>query len=227
MENLKVYITNDDIKKYLLIHKEDENIKYKEVLFLKYLNDTDYRTLEKFDMYLRHVKDRKSFYEKYNILDLFTFDKYVSIISQYHNIELEDIMLMLIPILELNDLFISDINKDNSYINNYSYLLNPVIKIEDFINELIFNLKGLSKEYKNSAGKNIVDLNIKRIAVFNDILDDYINLHEAGIINSNDNFSLIGKERCEQEIASYSEIYGNRPIEIIESYVKEIKVRQK
>ena len=42
MDNLKIYIDSKDIDKYLLNHKEDKKIKYKEALFIKYLKDISY-----------------------------------------------------------------------------------------------------------------------------------------------------------------------------------------
>ena len=222
MNNLKLYINDKDIDKYLLLHKNDETIKDKEALFLKYLSDTDDKTFEKTEMYLAKTSDKLGFYEKHNIINLFTFKEYLEIIKEGKFIDINDICLMLVPALGLNSLYVGDIKIGLRYINNFSYLLD--IDTISLVKDAVYRLRRYSKEYDNNLDKYELDLDIKRIGVFNDTLGNYARLRHIGIIDyTGDDFSLIGKERCEKELEEYANIYGNEPIEIIKEYVKELK----
>lgn len=210
MENLKIYIKSSDIKKYMLLNSD--KLKYKEALFLRYLDDTDKNTKEKYEMINIDACGR----------DLFSFDKYLYIISENHIIQTADIALMLVPALGLNSLFTGDINIDSSSICNFASLLDYNAGMEKVIKEAIERLRFYSKEYANS--KNEIDYPIKEIGIFNDILGMYVKLRNYGIIAFNgSDFSLIGKNRCMEELDSYSNIYGAEPVEIIKEYAKELK----
>lgn len=212
MENLRIFINSNDIKKYLLSHKDDKNLKYKEALFLKYLDDTNMYTKEKFEMGGIDTNNK----------ELLTFEKYIELIKKSNNIETSDISLMLVPALGLNGLYTGDIDIGVKYIYNYARLLDENANMEKVIKEAIYRLRNYSKEYYNSMNK--IDYPIKEIGIFNDTLGRYAKLRNIGVINYNGrDFSLIGKDRCEKELASYSEIYGSDAVEIIKDYTKELK----
>lgn len=218
---MKINVTQEDIDKYMLAHKSDIDIKYKEALFLKYLDDTDDKTLEKVEMYVKKLDDKSEFYKKTNVTDLFNFKKYLELISSCRNIDVYDISLMLVPALGLNNLYVGDIEIESNYINNFSYLLdmNTILLVEG----AIFRLRNYSKEYDRSCTGGM-DKSIKNIGVFNDTLGNYVRLRDLGVIDyPNDDFTLIGKDRCEVELYEYSEIYGKEPVEIIKEYAKELK----
>ena len=222
MNNLKLYINNKDVDNYLLLHKNDERFKYKEALFLKYLADTDNKTFEKAEMYLAKSNDKLGFYEKFNVRNLFSFKKYLDLVNEGRFIDINDICLMLVPALGLNSLYVGDIKIGLRYINNFSYLLD--IDTVSLVKDAVYKLRRYSKEYDNNLDKYELDLDIKRIGVFNDTLGNYARLRHIGIIDyTGDDFSLIGKERCEKELEEYANIYGDKPVEIIKDYVKELK----
>ena len=215
-----INITEEDKNKYLIAHKKDSDIKYREALFLKYLDDTDDKTLEKVEMYLKKLDDKSEFYKKNNVTDLFNFRRYLELIRSCRNIDVYDISLMLVPALGLNNLFIGDIKISSDYINNFSYLLdmNAILLVEG----AIYRLRNYSKEYDRSCSGGM-DKSIKNIGIFNDTLGNYVRLRNLGIIEYNYDFSFIGKDRCEIELYEYSEIYGKEPVEIIKEYAKELK----
>ena len=222
MRNLKIYINDKDVDKYLLLHKNDSNFKYKEALFLKYLDDTDDKTFEKTEMLLSKSNDKLGFYERHNVKNLFSFEKYLELTSAGKFIDIKDICIMLVPALGLNSLYTGDIKIGLRYINNFSYLLD--VDTTSLIQEAVFRLRRYSKEYDNNLDKSEIDLNLKRIGIFNDTLGNYARLRHLGIIDyREDDFSLIGKDRCNQELEMYSQIFGSEPVEIIKEYAKELK----
>ena len=212
MENLRIFINSNDIKKYLLSHKDDKNLKYKEALFLKYLDDTNMYTKEKFEMGGIDTNNK----------ELLTFEKYIELIKKSNNIEVADISLMLVPALGLNGLYAGDIDIGVKYIYNYARLLDENANMEKVIKEAIYRLRNYSKEYYNSMNK--IDYPIKEIGIFNDTLGRYVKLITLGLINfTGKDFSLIGKDRCEKELEIYSQIFGTEPVSIIREYVKNLK----
>ena len=218
---MQININKQDIDKYMLIHKNDGNIKYREALFLKYLNDTDNKTFEKAEMYLKKIKDKEEFYRCYDVFELFNFNKYIELISSCRNIDIYDISLMLVPALGQQELYAGDIKIGYKYIQNFSYLLD--MDTVSLINGAVYSLRNYSKEYDNSYISKI-DLDIKRIGILNDTLGNYVRLRKLGIIeHREDDFTLIGKERCEKELEKYSEIYGEEQVEIIKEYAKRLK----
>ena len=211
MKNLKINIKEDDIKNYLLKHKDDENIKYKEALFLKYLDDTSFDTEEKREILGVNIDSTT-----------YNFNEYIANIKEKHSPSTEDISLILVPALGLNSLYAGDINISINYINNYARLLDDNANIEKVITESIYRLRNISKEYaKRHTG---IDYPIREIGILNDTLGKYAKLRHMGIIDYNSSdFSLIGKERCEKELESYSKIYGFDTVETIKEYTKELK----
>lgn len=210
MDNLKIYIDSKDIDKYLLNHKEDKKIKYKEALFIKYLKDISYNEYGKksLSLFLDPCPE--------------DFDTYISRIKKKHSPDIEDISLILVPALGLNGLYTGDINVGINYINNYARLLDDSANMEKVIKETMYRLRNISKEYANNH--NNIDYPIKQIGVFNDILGRYAKLRNLGIIDYNgSDFSLIGKDRCEKELENYTDVYGYNTVEIIKEYTKELK----
>lgn len=193
MKNLKIY--EENIDKYLLENKE--NLKYKELLFIKYLENNKDDKYDSFNDYLNNIKEK-------------------------HSPDINDICLILVPALGLNSLYTGDTNIDQNYINNYARLLDDNADMEKVLKETIYRLRNISIEY--ASNHNDIDYPIKQIGIFNDILRRYVKLRCMGIIGEKSNdFSLIGKDRCKKELEVYSDIYGNDTVEIIKEYTKELK----
>ena len=211
MKNLNIYIKEKDIKSYLLKHKNDKKIKYKEALFLKYLDDTEFDTEEKKEMANISIDS--------NAID---FNTYINCLKDKHSPTVEDICLILVPALGLNSLYAGDINISIDYINNYARLLDDNANMEKVVKESLYRLRNISKEY--SLRHKGVDYPIREIGVLNDTLGRYAKLRHNGIIEYNgSDFSFIGKDRCEKELESYSNIYGYDTVEIIKEYTKELR----
>lgn len=209
MENFEIYIKSNDISNYMLEHKE--NLKYKEALFIKYLEDNakdDYEKKQKIGLHINYPCDN--------------FDTYLRKLRNKDNLDISDISLILVPALGLNNLYTGDVNNDDNYINNYARLLDDNADMEKVLMEAIYHLKNISNEYSNSL--NDIDSSIKQLATFNETLRKYIKLRKIGIIESNNNdFSLIGKDRCNKELDIYTTIYGFYTVNIIKNYTKELK----
>ena len=211
MENIKVYIKQNDINNYLLKHKDDETLKYKEALFLNYLEESEYDTEEKREMLGINLDSTT-----------YNFQDYINNLKKKHSPTVKDISLILVPSLGLNSLYAGDINIGVNYIYNYARLLDDNANIEKVIKESIYRLRNISKEYYSRYEG--VDYPIREIGVLNDTLGKYAKLRHIGIINYNgSDFSLIGKDRCEKELESYASIYGFDTVEIIKEYTKELK----
>lgn len=211
MDNLNIYIKQKDVNKYLLRHKDEEQLKYREALFLNYLEESSYDTEEKREI-LGVDLDSTAY----------TFEEYISDLKKKHSPTVKDISLILVPALGLNSLYAGDINVGVNYIYNYARLLDDNANIEKVIKEAIYRLRNVSKEYY-SRYEN-VDYPIREIGILNDTLGKYARLRHIGIINYNgSDFSLIGKDRCEKELESYGKIYGFDTVETIKEYTKELK----
>lgn len=210
MENLNLYVEYEDILNYFLHHKEEKNLKYKEALFIKYLEDNsfnDYEKKEKIGLHIDFPCDN--------------FETYINNLKEKHNPDISDISLILVPALGLNKLYTGDTNTKLNYINNYTGLLDDSADIEKVITETIYRLRDISDEYTNNHSD--IDYPIKQIGIFNDTLERYVILRKKGIIDYNNDFSLIGIDRCNKELDIYKDIYGSDTIETIKEYTKELK----
>ena len=84
MENIKVYIKQNDINNYLLKHKDDETLKYKEALFLNYLEESEYDTEEKREMLGINLDSTT-----------YNFQDYINNLKEKHSPTVKDISLIL------------------------------------------------------------------------------------------------------------------------------------
>lgn len=94
MENIKFEITEEDIRGYLKVHKDDKNFKYKEAMFMKYLKENNRFTSEALEMLIR----------KFSFNSVLVFnDKLPSFISYSNpiqNLDLSGICHILIPTMK-------------------------------------------------------------------------------------------------------------------------------
>ena len=122
METIKYEITEKDIKNYLIKHSNDELIKFKEALFVKYIKDQGLFSIEKIEMLLNKSKtlynyvDIKGIYgfgEHYGVLD-YPVDRFENYLKT-QTIDTSIYLHVLIPILGLHKdkLFKMELTKEN------------------------------------------------------------------------------------------------------------------
>lgn len=206
MENIKFEITEEDIKKYLKQHKDDESIKYREALFVKYMRENRNLIKESLEMMIKKDKNiiceitainmtlkEPPYYLSYHLTN---FDNYLNKIK---NVDLSGICHILIPTL--------------GYYGNYQYVYRqiganyPVLK--EISNELI------NKVPTTDELEQQVEL----------ALDDY---YFVGKIDKDKGAQqhttvqiYMSVDHCRKELEKYSLIYGNEPVKVIRKSIRE------
>lgn len=198
MENIKFEITYQDIRKYLERHKNDENIKHREAMFVKYMKEHQEITQESLEILMCMYNNEnikvsgiymecphspyKMFYELPN------FNKYLSGIK---NLDISGICHIMVPML-------SYYNTDKSRtFSMYGELQHIVTKMK-FQRDV--SIDYIEKDtYENYA----IAYNNEIFRYFNDI-----------------NF-YFSKEESRKMIQEYSCIYGEEPVKQIRKIIRE------
>ena len=97
MENIKFEITEQDVKQYLKRHKNDEAIKYKEAMFVKYMREHQEITKESLEILMQKynwVTDRIDglyFYDDYDRMRSIPFKTFDSYLDDINNLDISGI----------------------------------------------------------------------------------------------------------------------------------------
>lgn len=204
MENIKFEITKQDIKEYLKQHKDDESIKFKEAMFVKYMREQESLTKESLEILMcmyngEDIKPSgiymecprstdKMFYE------LPDFNKYL---KQIENLDISGICHILIPTI--------------TYYNENKPSI-PIGVINNYLRELAYKF-------------NIcVDDNLG--AIVRNTIINYRICDELGVAEDLDFIPFIipfkmDKEQSEKRLQEYVNIYGKEKVKVITKTISE------
>ena len=206
MENIKFEITEQDIEEYLKKHKEDETIKYREAMFVRYMREHQKPTQEALEILMKkyNLRDNRIdgvyFYDdsdRVRSIPLKTFDSYLDDIT---NLDISGICHILIPTLGYY-----------KKIEGYKQIQAPY-----------YGLNYISKELLNTVPEDI-DKQLKLA------LEDYCAVNKVDYrINYISKYSYkllysikMGREHCRHELEEYSYIYGEDKVKQIRKIIRE------
>lgn len=198
MENIKCEITEQDIREYLKKHKNDEAIKYREAMFVKYIRERRVITCESLEILMQKYNfeddriDGIYHRDNYGILKSESLINFSSYLDGINNLDISGICHILIPTLGYYD-------TDSK---NFSLITNEIAK------ELEIN------------GRNFDEA--LRTAIDNYCVSDLINIYrEEHFCFTLERISLMKKNRCRKELMEYSHIYGEDNVKQIRKIIKE------
>lgn len=198
MENIKCEITEQDIREYLKKHKNDEAIKYREAMFVKYIRERQVITCESLEILMQKYNfeddriDGIYHRDNYGILKSESLINFSSYLDGINNLDISGICHILIPTLGYYD----------TASKNFSLITNEIAK------ELEIN------------GRNFDEA--LRTAIDNYCVSDLINIYyEEHFGFTLERISLMKKNRCRKELMEYSHIYGEDNVKQIRKIIKE------
>ena len=198
MENIKCEITEQDIREYLKKHKNDEAIKYREAMFVKYIRERQVITCESLEILMQKYNfeddriDGIYHRDNYGILKSESLINFSSYLDGINNLDISGICHILIPTLGYYD----------TASKNFSLITNEIAK------ELEIN------------GRNFDEALIT--AIDNYCVSDLINIYyEEHFGFTLERISLMKKNRCRKELMEYSHIYGEDNVKQIRKIIKE------
>lgn len=200
MENIKFEITESDIKEYLKKHKDDENIKYKEAMFIKYMREQNIVTKEKLEMMFNkyNFEDNRMdgiyFYDDYDIMRSIPFRTFDDYLDGINNLDISGICHILIPALGYY----------GEYGKGYQIIGVPYIGLNDLSMKLIGTVpEDINRQLKYAIEDYYTVGKLDKFAC-----GTYVNIK-------------MGKENCRRELQEYSYIYGEEPVKIIRKSIRE------
>lgn len=198
MENIKFEITEPDIREYLKKHRNDEAIKYREAMFVKYMREHQEITCESLEILMQKYNfeddriDGIYHRDNYGILKSESLINFSSYLDGINNLDISGICHILIPTLGYYD----------TASKNFSLITNEIAK------ELEIN------------GRNFDEA--LRTAIDNYCVSDLINIYrEEHFSFTLERISLMKKNRCRKELMEYSHIYGEDNVKQIRKIIRE------
>ena len=198
MENIKFEITEPDIREYLKKHRNDEAIKYREAMFVKYMREHQEITCESLEILMQKYNfeddriDGIYHRDNYGILKSESLINFSSYLDGINNLDISGICHILIPTLGYYD----------TASKNFSLITNEIAK------ELEIN------------GRNFDEA--LRTAIDNYCVSDLINIYrEEHFSFTLERISLMKKNRCRKELMEYSHIYGEDNFKQIRKIIRE------
>lgn len=195
MKNIKFEITERDIQEYLKQHKQDESIKYREAMFVKYMKEQQEITCEALEILMKKYnwEDRlingTYQYDHSEVLQQESLPNFNSYLNGIYNLDLSGICHIMIPVL--------------TYYN--------VNKIQQ---NIIKQLENLAFEFK------LEPLNLGFIEV--DAIENYAIAYGNEIFRYNNGINLyLSKEKSSKLIQGYTSIYGEEPVKQIRKIIRE------
>lgn len=195
MKNIKFEITERDIQEYLKQHKQDESIKYREAMFVKYMKEQQEITCESLEILMKknNWEDRiingTYQYDRSGVLKQESLPNFTSYLNGIYNLDLSGICHITIPVL--------------TYYN--------VNKIQQ---NIIKQLENLAFEFK------LEPLNLGFIEV--DAIENYAIAYGNEIFRYNNGINLyLSKEKSSKLIQGYTSIYGEEPVKQIRKIIRE------
>lgn len=198
MENIKCEITEQDIREYLKKHKNDEAIKYREAMFVKYIRERQVITCESLEILMQKYNfeddriDGIYHRDNYGILKSESLINFSSYLDGINNLDISGICHILIPTLGYYD----------TASKNFSLITNEIAK------ELEINGRNFDEALRN--------------AIDNYCVSDLINIYrEEHFGFTLERINLMKKNRCRKELMEYSHIYGEDNVKQIRKIIKE------
>ncbi len=198
MENIKCEITEQDIREYLKKHKNDETIKYREAMFVKYIRERQVITCESLEILMQKYNfedDRiDGIYHKdnYGILKSESLINFSSYLDGINDLDISGICHILIPTLGYYD----------TASKNFSLITNEIAK------ELEINGRNFDEALRTAIDNYCVS----------DLINTYYEEHFGFTL---ERISLMKKNRCRKELMEYSHIYGEDNVKQIRKIIKE------
>ena len=201
MENIKFEINEQDIREYLKKYENDEAIKYKEAMFVKYMRANQEKiTKESLVILMEKYNFKDSRVDGIYYIDnhrglksnnLFDFGSYLKSIKK---LDISGICHILIPALGYY-------NASEFYNRIFYSIANGVVekmKMNDIMFEFI-----LKKAIEDYCISDLISINSEK--------------HQKFTLKK---INLMEKNRCEKELIEYSSIYGKTKVKQICDIVK-------
>ena len=208
MEEIKFEINEQDIREYLKKHRNDEAIKYREAMFVKYMREHQEMTKESLEILMKKYNcvtnkaDGIYFYDDYDRMRSLPFKTFDSYLDGITNLDVSGMCRILIPTVGYYE-----------NIKGYRFIENPCYKLHD-------GLGDLSMKLLNTVPKDINDqlaLALDDYCVTGKVEYTYTNIGHSGYVYS----IRMGKDTCRHELEEYSYIYGEEPVKQIRKIMRE------
>lgn len=204
MQDINFKITEQDIRDYLIQHKNDNSIKNKEALFVKYMKENNNITQESLEILMKKYNwDERKIDGTYSIHDgrgysrqeeLSSFSLYL---ANIHNLDISGICHIMIPTFGYYG--------ERKY--GYLSIGTPYLEVESAATEILGIIPNNSSYCLEST------------------IDDYC---IAGKIDKSYYLEIItninirmGRDICRKELQRYSQIYGEEPVKKIRKIIRE------
>ena len=198
MENIKFEITEPDIREYLKKHRNDEAIKYREAMFVKYMREHQEITCETLEILMQKYNfeddriDGIYHRDNYGILKSESLINFSSYLDGINNLDISGICHILIPTLGYYD----------TASKNFSLITNEIAK------ELEINGRNFDEALRTAIDNYCVS----------DLINTYYEEHFGFTL---ERISLMKKNRCRKELMEYSHIYGEDNVKQIRKIIRE------
>lgn len=197
-------ITEQDIKEYLKRHKEDENIKYREAMFVKYMREQEGITCESLEILTKkynwedRVINGTYQYDHLGILKQESLPNFNSYLNGIHNLDISGICHIMVPIA--------------AYYYPYKYYarMNPHPK----------QMLSLLVNKMNIVDEDTNDNHLYSVTY--DTIDNYsVTFKNKVCRDSYGIFISLSQEKSRRMIQEYSSIYGEEPVKQIRKIIRE------
>lgn len=204
MINVNFEITERDIQEYLKKHKEDESIKYREAMFVKYMKEQEGITCEALEILAKKYnwEDRVISgtyqYDYLGVLKQESLPNFNSYLNGIQNLDISGICHILIPTLGYYY---------DEYREDYQLIGVPYIGLNALSMKLIGTIPENINEQLTTA------------------IEDYYTVGKIDKFHYHNRSAFInirmGRDHCRKELQEYSSIYGEEPIKIIRKKIRE------
>ena len=202
MENIDFKVTEQDIKNYVIEHKNDEKIRNKEAMFVKYMKENKTITQESLEILMKKYNlDERVIhgtyrYDNHGILKRESLSSFENYLEGIQNLDISGICHILIPTL--------------GYYGKKE-IGAPYVELEDIVEKMY-------EEVPTKSSSNCLE----------SAIDNYDTIGKISKISQSHSFNIVtcinirmSKETCRRELAEYSSIYGEEPVKQIRKIIRE------
>ena len=199
MTEIHLVVDLNDIAEYIKNHRKDENIKYREALFIKYMKENYFQAKEtlpmliyKYNLLILPMNQLKSVMDSINfsLTKEKSFEEYASSVQ---NLDVSGICDILIPTLKLYKVY-------GGYYQNYENAAKKVIE-----------------ELKISDSSDIAP-------VLANAMQNYVLVDQLELISQAFYRIKVGKSHCYEMIKAYEDIYGKDKVDEVRKVIKKVIV---
>ena len=224
-EDIKAFISNPDIV-------EAYSLKHKEALFCRYMDESEDITIEGFNILFNKyhnknylwcsnlvINEREWMNSGANFtLGMRSFKEYVALLNY------EELGIKHLDYISASLILISMLSKYEKFNDTYSKNQNFLFcqPLDDFYN--YFKCDKLFKEVYDFNDKEFSELNNSKINQNYDLRMalNYYCLADLVICDDNGYRSIMNSKYADKEVEGYKNIYGIKPVEIVERHVKSL-----